>query len=210
MDNLKTIIGVVVGSLLLVAALAFGFSKMTKNQDQVTANVDLTAGARFVKENGEPKVTVVEFSDMQCPACKSAEPIAKELRGTEGVKFVYRHFPLITIHQNAWKGARAVEAANIMGKGWEMMELMFDKQEEWSGVSGDSLTNLYKGYAKQIGLDENKFVETFNSDITDKNVQADANLGNQLKLGGTPTFYVNGQLVASGLVISQVKQLLGK
>ena len=83
----------------------------------------LTEGAGWEMSTGEAKVAVVEFSDIQCPACKAAEPISVELRRTPGVKFVYRHFPLTTIHKNAWNGARALEAARLLDKGWEMMEL---------------------------------------------------------------------------------------
>lgn len=210
MNNIKIIAGVIAGSLLLIAALAFGFSRMTKSQDRLVANMDLTAGARLVTERGPVRVTVVEFSDMQCPACALAEPLANELKSMEGVKFVYRHYPLLTIHKNAWKAARAVEAANILGKGWEMVGLMFEKQEEWSGANGEALTKLYQGYAKQLGLDEGSFSEAYASEETDKNVQMDVNLGDQLRLSGTPTFFVNGMMVSRELVLSQVKQLLEK
>src|SRR3989344_351142 len=146
MENWKMIVGVFGGSVLLVVLMAIGLSKVSGGASGKAkgASVDeLLNGARWVQTTGEPKVTVVEFSDIQCPACKAAEPISIELRKMEGVRFVYRHFPLTTIHKNAWMGARAIETARMMSfdsaqdkdKGWEMMILMFEKQEEWSDKS---------------------------------------------------------------------------
>ena len=87
--------------------MAIGLSKVSGGgAGTIKVSVEeLVNGARWGVTTGEPRVTVVEFSDIQCPACKATEPIAVELRKTAGVKFVYRHFPLITVHKNAWKGA---------------------------------------------------------------------------------------------------------
>jgi protein-disulfide isomerase len=163
-------------------------------------------GARWEVVTGEPKVTVVAFTDIQCPACKAAEPVAVELRSTPGVRFIHRHFPLLNIHKNAWRGARALEAARLAGKGWEMMALLFDKQTEWSDKGNPD--ELFVSYAKSLGLDEKIFVEKMNNDETDKFVGEDAGLGNRLKLSGTPTVFVNGEQVAVSFVLDRVKELL--
>lgn len=208
MENWKTILGVFGASLVLVVVMAVGLSKLSGDGGEtIRVPVEqLTEGGRWEVTTGEPRVTVVEFSDIQCPACKAAEPISKELRTTAGVRFVYRHFPLFTIHKNAWKGARALEGARLMGKGWEMMALMFDKQSEWSDLGNPD--EKFIGYAKELGLDEAEFREKYTSKETDEAVGVDSALGNRLKLSGTPTFFVNGGQVAASFVLDKVKELL--
>ena len=208
MKDMKTILLVFGGSVLLVVLMAIGLSKVSGGgAGTIKVSVEeLVNGARWGVTTGEPRVTVVEFSDIQCPACKATEPIAVELRKTAGVKFVYRHFPLITVHKNAWKGARALEAARLLGKGWEMMEVMFDKQTEWSDLG--SPEDTFAKYAVGLGLDEKAFNDKQKGDETDKLVGEDSSFGNRLKLSGTPTFFVNGEQVGSAYVLDKVKSLL--
>ena len=87
-----------------------------------------------------------------------------------------------------------------------MLELMFDKQEEWS--ASPKFEDLVVSYAKQLGLDENQFITIWNSEETDKLVNIDFMEANKLKLQGTPTFFVNGEQVATDFVLSKVKDLL--
>lgn len=208
MKDLKTIFLVFGGSVLLVVLMAIGLSKVSGGgTGTIKVSVDeLVNGARWIAVTGEPKVTVVEFSDIQCPACKATEPISVELRKTPGVKFVYRHFPLITVHKNAWKGARALETARLLDKGWEMMALMFDKQTEWSDLG--SPEDTFAKYAGSLGLDEKIFDAIQTGEETDKLVGEDSSLGNRLQLSGTPTFFVNGEQVGSAYVLDKVNSLL--
>lgn len=217
MENWKTILLVFGGSVLLVVLMAIGLSKISGGgAGTLKVSVDeLVNGARWTvttptasQSGGQatPKVTVVEFSDIQCPACKATEPIAVELRKTAGVKFVYRHFPLITVHKNAWKGARALEAARLLDKGWEMMEMMFDKQTEWSDLG--SPEDTFAKYAVSLGLDEKAFNDKQVGEETDKLVGEDSSLGSRIQLSGTPTFFVNGEQVGSPYVLDKVKSLL--
>lgn len=209
MGNVKVVLVLMVVSLVVVLAMAFGLSKVGgKTQVVKVEMAKLTEGARLVTGNDDAKVVVVEFSDVQCPACREAEPISNELRSMENIRFVYRHFPLVMIHKSAWRAARAVEAGRMMGKGWEMLEIMFDKQKEWA--DSGKLDELVAGYAKNIGLDEKEFVTKWISEETDKLVSVDSSLGGTLKLAGTPTFFVNGEQVATTFVISTVRELLKK
>lgn len=208
MNNWKIIGGVILGSLALVFLAVWGLGKVSTPGESAPVNVDLTTGARWIKENGNVKVTVVEFSDLQCPACKTAEPVARALRNMDGVKFVYRHFPLTMLHQNSWKAARAAEAARSLEKGFEMMDSLFAHQEEWSALSGSDLDNKFKEYAAGVGMDGDKFMAAYNSPDSEKGVKSDSDLAINLKLNGTPTFFVDGKLSASNLILEQVKQIL--
>lgn len=89
-----------------------------------------------VKGSREAKAVLIEYSDFQCPACQVYYPVVKQLTEELGneILVVYRHFPLTTIHPNALPAAKAAEAAGKQGKFWEMHDMLFDKQSEWSAL----------------------------------------------------------------------------
>lgn len=208
MNDWKLILKVVIGSTLLLLLVIFGLSKMAGSGNTLKADEKvLLDGARFIKENGETKVMVVNFSDMQCPVCKAADQQTKELFNMPGVRVVMRLFPLpASVHRYALISARAAEAARVMGKGWEMVSLLYDKQTEWSEV--DKPAEKFAEYAKNLNLDEKLFLEKLNSKEVADNVQIDANLAASLQLPGTPTFFVNGEQVGVPFVVEKVKELL--
>ena len=207
MNDIKMVVGVVIGSAILVFLMIFGLSKMSSgNAVGVKVNQDeILAGALLTKQTGETKVTVVDFSDVQCPACKVADQYLKPFRDLNGVKFVYRHFPL-PIHKNATVGARAVEAARQLGKPWEMIDILFDKQDDWGLENNPDVK--FSGYAKTIGLNETDFMKAYKSSETAATVSADLALGDRLQLSGTPSIFVNGELTATQFVVDKVNQLL--
>lgn len=209
-NDWKLILSVIVGSALLLFLVIFGLSKMASPESALKVDEKvLLEGARFIKENGETKVTVVNFSDMQCPSCKAADLQTRDLFNKPGVKTVTRLFPLpASLHPYALISAKAVETARIMGKGWEMMTLLYDKQEEWSAV--DKPQEKFVDYAKSLGLDGKVFLEKINSKEVDDNVLTDANLAASLRLSGTPTFFINGEQVGAPFVVDKVKELLGE
>jgi protein-disulfide isomerase len=210
MNDWKLILKVVLGSVLLLFVVIYGLTKMAGPEGGLSVDQNvLLDGARFVKENGETKVTVVNFSDMQCPSCKLADLQVRELFNKPGVKMVTRLFPLPpTLHRHALISAKAAESARIMGKGFEMVGLLYDKQEEWSEV--DNPEEKFVEYAKSLGLDGKVFQDNLSSKEVADNVQIDANLAASLQLSGTPTFFVNGEQVGSPFVVDKVNELLGE
>ncbi len=208
MNDWKLILKVTIGCAILLLLIIFGLSKMAGPEGGLSVDEKtLLDGARFVKENGETKVTIVKFSDIQCPSCKAAEIETKELFNMPGVRIVMRHFPLpANVHKYALISAKAVETGRIMGKGWEMMDLMFEKQDEWSAAKNPE--DLFAGYAKSLGLDEKVFAQKLKSGEVSDFVNVDARLANSLRLSGTPTFFVNGEQVGTTFVVEKVKQLL--
>ena len=205
MNDWKLILKVVLGSAVLLLIIIFGLSKMADKSILAVDQNNLLNKAKLIKENGPTKVTVVNFSDFQCPVCKKAHELLADMKNLEGVKLVYRYFPL-SIHKYGSISARAVEAANQMGKGWEMVDLIFSKQDEWSVDS--KIEDKLVEYAVSIGLDENKFREKLNSAEVNEAIQEDINVGDGLKLSGTPTIYVNGEQVAYDFVMAKVNELL--
>jgi len=206
MNDWKLILKVILGSAVLIMVVIFGLSKMAGTGTSLTADQNLlTDGAKLIKENGETKVSVVNFSDLECPACKRAHELLVSLNTTVGVKIVFRYFPL-GIHKYGLISAKAVEAARVMGKGWEMIDLLFAKQDEWSAEP--KIEDKLVEYATNLGLDGTVFRDKLNSAEVATAVQQDINLGDSLRLSGTPTIYVNGEQVASDFVVAKVNELL--
>ncbi|HWE24059.1 MAG TPA: thioredoxin domain-containing protein, partial [Myxococcales bacterium] len=148
------------------------------------------------------KVTIVEFSDFQCPFCLRAEPtIQKILETYKGnVKLVWRNQPL-PFHQNALPAAKAAMAAHKQGKFWEMHKLMFAHQQELSEAK-------YEEWAKQIGLDMNRWRKDKESPELAAAIAADSRYGTQMGADGTPAFFINGRLVSGALPFETFKPMI--
>jgi len=200
------VLSVLFGSVVLVMVVIMGLSRMASSETALKTDESiLLENAKLVKENGDVSVTVVNFSDVECPACKQAHELISDLMEMEGVRYVFRHYPL-SIHKHSLITASAVESARQMGKGFEMLSLLFEKQDDWSGKAG--IEEKLIEYATSLGLDETEFAERRKSSEVAKVVQQDMALGDSLKLSGTPTIYVNGEQVAANFVVSKVSQLL--
>lgn len=133
-------------------------------------------------------ITIVEFSDFQCPYCGQAHPVLIQALAQmdSRVKLVFRHFPLPG-HARAMPAARAAEAARLQGKFWEMHDLLFERQ---SRLEDRDLT----GYAQQLGLDVQQFKRDMASAAVAERVDADRAAGRSVGVDSTPTLFVNGRL----------------
>lgn len=169
----------------------------TNNPATEPVSFDLS-GEEWTKGPADAPVTVVEYSDFQCPGCKAAEPgvVALLEQYPDDVRFVYRHFPL-QMHANAFNAAAAAEAAGIQGKFWQMHDQLFDTQSEWENDSRNQFEVRLRTYASQLGLNVSKFETDLHSDEVTAAVQADLNSATELRLPGTPTFFVNGVQLGS-------------
>lgn len=160
--------------------------------------------------NKEAKNTVVVFEDLQCPACKSFEPILKALPSElKDTKVIFRHFPLTAIHKNASVAAFASEAASAQGKFWEWVDLAYQRQEKWQGEKNP--VEIFVEIAKDVGVTN---LEQFRTDVENKTfkerVQKDIREGIALTLPGTPSLYFNGvslQLAGLDGIKKQVEKL---
>ena len=132
-------------------------------------------------------VVVVEFADFECPHCAMIAPQIDQTweRHKTHVLFVFKLLPL-TIHRNAEIAARAAIAAGAQGKFWEMHDKLFAMSPKLERRDLD-------GYAKELGLDMNKFAADFDAPATTQRITADRALADSLKIRGTPTLYVNGR-----------------
>jgi protein-disulfide isomerase len=133
------------------------------------------------------KVTIVAWSDFQCPFCSRVVPTLKQIEDTyaNDVRIIFRHQPL-PFHQNAQIAAEASMAAHEQGKFWQMHDKMFANQQALDRAS-------LERYAQEIGLDVNKFKSALDSGKFKAKVSADSAAGNDVGANGTPSFYINGR-----------------
>ncbi len=155
----------------------------------------------------DAKVTVVEFSDFQCPYCSRAASVTtqvKEKYGTK-VRFVFRQYPL-SFHDNAQVAAEASLEAHKQGKFWEFHDKMFANQ---GALDRSSL----EGYAKELKLDVTKFKGALDGKAHGAQVKSDLDLGNEVAVQGTPTMFINGKRVENptdfGAVSEAIDAALG-
>lgn len=136
-------------------------------------------------------VTLIKFSDYQCPACKYFIPIENQLKEEYGdkLRFVHKNFPL-SIHEHAQLAARTAEAAKVQGKFDEMYALIFEGQEQWSRGNAEA---IFLGYAKEIGLDFEQFEKDMKSAEMQRIVMADRRQGRSAGVNSTPTYFINGK-----------------
>ena len=133
-------------------------------------------------------VTLVEYGDYECPYCGQAHPVLKELqeRVGERVRFIFRHFPLDSVHPHARRAAQAASAASSQGRFWEMHDLFYESQGELLGE--EDLTR----YAAELGLDLRRFGEDLANDHHAWRIEEDRLGGTRAGVEGTPAFFVNG------------------
>ncbi len=192
MKNLPLLIG----SLLLTLVAVVGVSVMfTKKANAPVVPIDsqlLTSDSNHTKGKKDAKVTLVEFSDFQCPACRAVQPLVDEIlkKNGENIYFVYRHFPLRGTHPNAAFAARAAESADKQGKFWEFHDKLFASQEEWSGEADPS--GRFLEYAKVLELNVGQFASQLQDTSLDARITTDERDGNVIGINATPTFFVNG------------------
>lgn len=144
----------------------------------------------------EQKVVLIEYGDYQCPACGNVYQPIKDLalKYQDKLTFIFRNYPLTTIHPNALASSTAAEAAGQQGKFWEMHDLLYETQSAWSSLDASQRGAVFESYASQLGLDINKYKQDLNSkDISDK-INRDRNTGQATyNADSTPTFIINGQ-----------------
>lgn len=184
-------IGVIVATILALVFLAMQGRSTISNTHVDTISEQDTG----VKGNPDASLVIIEYSDFQCPACKRYKPILTELAKEfpEDIAIVYRHSPLTSIHANAKEAAEVSEAAALQGKFWEMHDLLFDRQSEWSELPDP--TDTFLSYAQLLELDTDKFTTDLNSDTVKNKVASDAASAKKASVSSTPSFFINGERI---------------
>ena len=147
-------------------------------------------------------LTLIEFSDFQSPYCGKVEPVLKSLRKKYGdrLRFVYLHFPLERIHPQAKAAALAAWAAGQQGRFFEYHDRLFERQAELAPP-------LYEQIARELGLDVARFNADRASPLALAAIEANRRQAEQLKLGGTPAFFLNGGLIPGGMPLAVFEEM---
>ena len=196
------------GGVLLLALVALGSYLYFSNQASSVASsypypVGKTADGFYYKGNPDAPVKVIEYSDFECPACRSytrtlAKIVNEDYIASGKVQFIYQEFPL-QIHPNAVPAGEAARCAGAQNRFWQMHDVLFDRQPDWAGVP--SPLNLFNSYAREIGLNSGQFESCMSQGTYTAAVTAAGQAALSANIPATPTFIVNGQQVeTTGLI----------
>jgi protein-disulfide isomerase len=225
-NNLTIPISIVIAGVLIAGAVFYSGSKSSVGTTQGSNPTQQVAGsapqavatvAASVDDDavlGDPNapITMIEFSDFQCPFCRkfykeTLPQIKKEYIATGKVKLVYRDFPL-SFHPGATPAAEGTECAREQGKFWEMHDVIFDEQEK-QGSGTIQFTALdVKKWAGNIGLDTTRFNQCLDSGKYKQEVEKDVADGVAAGVSGTPAIFINGKLVVGAQPFSAFKVVI--
>jgi protein-disulfide isomerase len=161
-----------------------------------------------VKGSSDAKVTIIEYSDYQCPFCArfalETEPQVEQQYVSSGqVKLIFRALPF---HALSMETAQAAQCAGEQGKYWEMHDALFEHQSEWSGNPG--ATELFKSYAEDLGLNTSNFNTCLNTEKYASRVQEDLQKAINDSIEATPSFLINSHLVVGAYPFSDFKTII--
>lgn len=204
-------IGLVTLGIVIVAALFLSGpvnAPISDNKEQITDKLLLLGpeDERNAQGTSSAKVTIVEYGDYQCPACGIVDPTVKRILKDykNSIYFVFRNFPL-PMHANAQLAAKTALAAGQQNKFWEMHTKLYESQSQWSDKSSSQARELYIEYAKELGLDTQKFINALDQNTGNAKIQKDQDDAYKLGVNSTPTFYING-IKFSSLSYDQFKK----
>lgn len=176
-----------------------------------TPDTDFDIANAAVKGDANAPVTIVEFSDFQCPFCQryfqqTYPQIIKDYVDTGKVRYVFKNFPLTSIHQQAVGAANAAACAGTQNAFWQMHDLLFEQQSQWAGNS--AATEVFKSFADQLGLDTEAFNACLDNEQFSSVIFADQQEGISAGVTGTPAFFINGVLISGARPYEAFAQLI--
>ena len=177
---------------IILAVIAVGFLGLA-GYGKLTAPPEVTSnGSSNVFGKLDSSVTLTEFADFQCEACYAFYPIVKKVKEKykDRVKFQIKNFPISNSHQFARMAAASAEAGAQQGKFWEMHNKIFEGQKIWEQAQNPQ--QYFDQYAKEVGLDVEKFKNDIKDPKTTATINADLDEVKRLGGDGTPTFVLNG------------------
>ncbi len=197
--------------LLAIGVLLFGGYKLInwiRTPVEIPENILEIGEDDWVKGSSQASLTLIEYSDFQCPSCALYVPIMKRLASDFGddLGIVYRHFPLVQSHRNATPAAKAAEAGGRQGKFWEMHDKLFEKQGDWENERDPK--DKFVLYAEELDLDKEKFLEDYQSNQVAEKVDSDLESANLLRLNSTPSFFLNKKKIQNPQGYSAFKELI--
>ena len=190
-------------SLLLLGGLIYLSGQNKVKIDNVkTATIQQPTDASGqigdnVSGNKDAKVILMEYGDFQCPGCGQVHPTIKAVteKYQDKVAFVFRNFPIPSLHPNARAAAASAEAAGLQGKYWPMHNKIYENQSAWENASTDDRLNIFASFAQELGLDVTKFKTDFAASRVEQKIKFDQALAREDNVKSTPHFILNGQVL---------------
>lgn len=198
---------VIIGGVLL----AIFYNPQPQEPGQAVDGQSLIRDTSRMTKSASAKVNIVEFGDFQCPGCAALYPRIKQVLEEykdKDVNFVFRNFPLEAIHPNAFAAAEAAETAGKLGKYWEMHELLYQRQNEWGTLSDP--TDSFVNYAESLGLNGGEFKTLFTQHLFRDVIKADQKDGESVKVGSTPSVFINGVPMVTSSGVPTIEELKAK
>ena len=207
---------IVVALVIVILVGVFAIKGETNNNGPSSSSKP----TQHIEGEGKDGVTLVEYGDYQCPYCGEYAATVTQVQSiyNQQMTFQFRNFPLTSIHQNAFAGARAAEAAGLMGKFWQMHDLLYQQNQAyynsngsvagWIGASDPE--TVFEQYAASLGLNVQKFEQLYSSDQVDGLITADQAAGNSLGIDATPTFILDGTQVQVGNTVGDFEAVINK
>lgn len=158
----------------------------------------------------DSKVVLVEYGDYSCSGCAALDskiqPVIKKYE--KDVAFVFRHFPLTSMHPNSLIAATYAEAAGLQGKYWDMHEVLFENYQAWASLGVNEREQKLQEYAKEVKLDIEKLKKDISDERISKKIDFDMQLGRKISVNATPTVFLNGEKL--GEEVSDMNKLEDK
>lgn len=190
-------------SVIVIALFGVLIYRSQSNKVSVS-NVDPYKIQKASPENGEigdhvlnpneNSIILIEYGDFQCPGCQSIYPTVHEVteKYAANVQYIFRSYPL-SYHANARAASAAAESAGLQDRFWDMFDIIYTNGSEWETAGATERTDVFLKYAKELGLDVNKFKEDMDSDRVKKKISFDTSLAQKSNVDATPTFILNGK-----------------
>ncbi len=181
-----------VGSIFATILILWGVFTLFTQPATQSKPADLKVTSKdHIRGDMKAPVTIIEYSDFQCPACSAYEPMVRDIlkANPKTVRIVYRHFPLDQ-HVHAREASYAAEAGGAQGKFFEFHDMLFDTQKSWE--SEKDVAKTFRSYAQKLKLDMKKYDADRVSKATKERVESDHASALTYGVDSTPTFFING------------------
>lgn len=196
----------IIGVIILIFV---GIIIVNNNKSDSGSKSSSTNPTHHVEGKNKKNVTLLEYGDYQCPACGSYYPIVKQViaKYSDDIQFQFRNLPLTQLHQHAFVGARAAEAAAMQNKFWEMHDMLYENQDVWSQSSDPA--SYFNKYAAELGMDTTQFKKDYASSKVNDLINADVAAFKKTGAAeATPTFFLDGKKIeTTASVDSFAKQI---
>jgi len=201
-------------AIVVVGAATLGYVATRPKAGPVAVDPNLPPAQAegYLMGKEDAPVKIIEFADFECPACGQwamlTEPdVRARLINTGLASIRFYDFPL-PMHKNTWAASNAAACANDQGKFWAMHDQLFYAQDLWNGEATSNPDKKMKSFAKELGLDEKKFEDCFDSQVHYPRIKASQGEAERLGVDQTPTFIIGGQRYPGNVPYDQLKKIV--